>query len=65
MQTYVQQGLKREEAVDFLREDFPHYAWSIRTLDTRLRHFGVYYNDNTVSVEDVEEAVKKEIGGPR
>ena len=64
MQTYVQQGLKREEAIDFLREDFPRYAWSIRTLDRRLRHFGVYYNDNTVSVEDVEEAVKKELEGP-
>ena len=64
MQTYVQQGLKREEAIDFLRDDFPQYAWSIRTLDRRLRHFGVYYNDNTVSVEDVEEAVKKELEGP-
>ena len=48
----------------FLREDFPQYAWSIRTLDRRLRHFGVYYNDNTVSGEDVEEAVKKELEGP-
>ena len=64
MHTYVQQGLKREEAIDFLREDFPQYAWSIRTLDRRLQHFGVYYNDNTVSVEDVEETVKKELEGP-
>ena len=60
LQTYVKQGLQREESIDFLRRDFPQYAWSIRTLDRRLRHFEVYYKDDTVSVEDVKEAVKKE-----
>ena len=48
LQKYVKQGLKREEAIDFLRRDFPQYAWSIRTLDRRLRHFEVYYRDDTV-----------------
>ena len=61
LQKYVKQGLKREEAIDFLRRDFPQYAWSIRTLDRSLRHFEVYYRDDTVSVEDVKEAVKKEL----
>ena len=37
LKTYVKQGLQREEAIDFLRKDFPQYAWSIRTLDRRLR----------------------------
>ena len=64
LQKYVKQGLKREEAIDFLRRDFPQYAWSIRTLDRRLRHFEVYYRDDTVSVEDVKEAVRKELEGP-
>ena len=64
MQKYVKQGLKREEAIDFLRKEFPQYAWSLRTLDRRLRHFGVYYNDSTVSVDEVKEAVKKELEGP-
>ena len=32
MQTYVQQGLKSKEAIDFLRADFPQYAWSIGTF---------------------------------
>ena len=60
LQTYVKQRLQREEAIDFMRKDFPQYAWNIRTLDKRLRHFEVYYKDDTVSVEDVKEAVKKE-----
>ena len=29
-----------------------------------MRHFGVYYNDNTVLVQGVEQAVKKELEGP-
>ena len=50
---------------DLLKRAMQTYVeWSIRTLDRRLRHFGVYYNDNTVSVEDVEEAIKKELEGP-
>ena len=64
LKTYVKQGLQREEAIDFLQKDFPQYAWSIRTLDRRLRHFEVYYKDGTVSVEDVKEAVNKELEGP-
>ena len=64
LKKYVKQGLQREEAIDFLRKDFPQYAWSIRTLDRRLRHFEVYYKDDTVSVEDVKVAVKKELEGP-
>ena len=56
---YFKQGLKREEAIDFLRKDFPQYALSSRTLDRRLRHFGVYYTDETVSVENVKDAVKE------
>ena len=29
LKKYVKQGLQREEAIDFLRKDFPQYAWSI------------------------------------
>lgn len=63
LRTYIKQGLQREETIDFLRKDFPQYAWSIRTLDRRLRYFEVYYKDDTVSVEDVKEAAKKELEG--
>ena len=40
------------------------YAWSIRTLDRRLRCFNIYYNSLAVSVEEVKDAVKKELEGP-
>lgn len=64
MSKYVSQGLQREEILDFLKRDFAQYAWSIRTLDRRLRHFDIFYNDIDVSVEEVKEAVKKELDGP-
>ena len=51
METYVRQGYKREEALDFLKRDFPQYSWSIRSLDRRLRYFAIYYNDQNVSVD--------------
>ena len=64
MERYVRQGYKREEALDFLKRDFPMYAWSIRSLDRRLRCFEIYYNNPEVSVEEVKDAVKKELEGP-
>ena len=54
------QGYEREEALDFLKRDFPMNAWSIRSLDRRLR----YYNNPKVSVEEVKDAVKEELEGP-
>jgi len=64
LKIYVKQSLQCEEAINFLRKDFPQYVWSIRTLDRRLRYFEVCYKDDTVSVEDVKEAVKKDLEGP-
>ena len=64
MEKYVRQGLMHEEALDFLKRDFPQYAWSVRSLDRRMRYFHIYYNDRTVSVEEDKEAVKKELEGP-
>ena len=64
MTKYVTQGLKRTEMLSFLRRNFPQYAWSIRTLDRRLRHFQVFYTDTAISVEDIKTAVGKELEGP-
>ena len=64
LEKYVCQGMTRKEILDFMQRDFSCYQWSIRTLDRRLRYFEIYYNDSTVPVEDVREAVKKEIKGP-
>ena len=33
LQTYVRQGLKRDEILNFMERDFGDYAWSLRTLD--------------------------------
>ena len=61
---YVKQNLKGSEILDFMKRDFPQYPWSIRSLDRRLRHFKVFYKDETVGVEDVMTAVENELKGP-
>ena len=64
MAKYVKQGFQRREMLDFLKRDFAQYAWSLRTLDRRLRHFDIQYNDKNVSVEEVKDVVKRELEGP-
>ena len=64
LQKHVKDGLCREEILDFVARDFEQYPWSIRTVDRRLRHFEIYYHDRTVSVEQVQEAVREELQGP-
>ena len=59
MKTYVSRGLPREEILDF-----PQYAWSLRTLDRRLREFDIHFSDTRISVEEVKEAIKNELDGP-
>ena len=63
LEKYVCQGMTIKEILDFMLRDFSSYQWSIRTLDRRLRYFEIYYNDSTVTVEDVRQPVKKEIEG--
>jgi 3-methyladenine DNA glycosylase Mpg len=50
--------------LDFLRRDYPHYAWSIRTLDRRFSYFDIKRTDRNVTVDQVKEAVQKELNGP-
>ena len=64
MAKYVKQGFQRRDMLDFLKRDFAQYAWSLRTVDRRLRHFDIQYNDKNVSVEEVKDVVKKELDGP-
>ena len=40
------------------------YAWSIPTLDRRLRYFNVFYTYRNVTLDEVKEAVGKELEGP-
>ena len=64
LQKYVNQNLRRSEIVDFVKRDYPSYCWSLPTLDRRLRHFEIYYIDHTISLQQVSEAVGKELEGP-
>ena len=54
---YVRQNSKRSEILDFIKRDISEYAWSIATLDRRLRHFEIRYINYTTPVEAVSEAV--------
>ncbi len=64
LEAYVRQGLQRKEVLDFVKHDFDQYTWSLRSLDRRLRHFQIFYKDDTVEVADVMDAVVKELNGP-
>ena len=64
LEKYVRQGLKRDEILNFMERDFGEYAWSLRTLDRRMRHFDIRYTDTDVTVEEVTSAVRKELDGP-
>ena len=57
MKKFVKQGIKRREVLDFLRRNFPQYAWSIPTLD-------INYIDENVSVDEVRDAVARDLRGP-
>jgi len=64
LKKYVAQSLQRVEMLDYIRRDYPQYNWSIRTLDRRLRHFHIYYNDRDVTVQDARDAIQNEMTGP-
>ena len=38
---------------------FPEYTWSLRSLDRRLRHFGIFYKDEEVVVDNVRKKCSK------
>ena len=61
---YIKQGIHRKEMIDFLKRDYPQYAWSIPTLDRRLRYFELYYTDKRVTIQEVRSAVTEEMKGP-
>ena len=61
---YVNEGLRREEILDFMSRDFPEYAWSLRTLDRRLQYFDISYTDQNITIDQLQTAVRKEMEGP-
>ena len=64
LKKYVQQGMQRNEILDFVTRDYPYYNWSLRTLDRRLRFFNIYYIDKDVSLQEARLVVQNELHGP-
>ena len=58
LEEYSRQGLLRSECMELA------YAWSLRTLDRRMREFGLYRTDRTVTEDALRNAVKEELDGP-
>ena len=52
------------EILDFTRNCYLIYAWSLRSLAHPMQYFGIQFTDYDVKVNDVEAAVEKEISGP-
>ena len=60
----VREGLQRAEILDFLKRDFPQYAWSIRTLDRRIEAYNIKRINRDVTVDQVKRAIQKELEKP-
>ena len=60
----VSRNLRQSEIVDLMKVKYPMYSWSLRTLSRRLNHFGIPYTNYSVDVDQVKEAVEKEMKGP-
>ena len=55
---------KKSEILDFIKSKYPMYAWSERTLARRLQYFDIKFTNYEVDIEDVKEAVSREMDGP-
>ena len=60
----VREGLSRSEILDLVSRDYSIYAWSIRTLDRRLREYQFFYNKKNLTVDHVRRTVEIELTGP-
>ena len=57
-------NLRLTEMSDYMQPDFPEYAWSLRTLDRRLRYSNIYKTGKNVTIEEVQRVVLNETSGP-
>ena len=64
LRKYVLENFTRKEVLDFVARDYPQYAWSLSSLKRRLAFFGINYVKYDIDIEEVENAVKKEMEGP-
>ena len=56
--------MKRSEVLDFLKRDYPEYAWSLPTLDRRMRYFDIKYINYETTVDEIVAASNTENDGP-
>ena len=56
--------MKRSEVLDFLKRDYPEYAWSLLTLDRRMRYFDIKYINYETTVDEIVAASNTENDGP-
>lgn len=64
LQRFVEQQMQRNEILDFMKRDYGYYAWSMRTLERRLKYFQIKYIDYSTPLAKAREAVLKELSGP-
>ena len=64
LQKSVGQLFKGEEILSFVIRDYCCYTWSVRSLDRRVRHCGIFCNDKEVTVDDEWQAIAEEMDGP-
>ena len=58
------QTMKRSEVLDFHKRDYPKYAWSLPTLDRRMRYLDIKYINYETPVDEVVAASNTENDGP-
>ena len=58
------QNMRRSEVLDFLKRDYPEYAWSLPTLDRRMRYFDIKYINYETTVDEVVAASNTKNDGP-
>ena len=56
------QNMKWSEVLDFLKRDYPEYAWSLPTRDRRMRYFDIKYINYETTVDEVVAAFNTENG---
>ena len=56
--------MKRSEVIDFLKRDYPEYAWSLPKLDRHMRYFDMKYISYETTVDEVVAASNTENDGP-
>ena len=54
---YVREGLQRKQVLDYMERDYSKYKLSMRTLENRMRYFGVKYVSYDTPVDKLKEAV--------